>query len=96
MKQNKPKRKGAAVDFFGRALEVPSSALGSDGKTEIIGNREATVDGCRCVVEYGSDKITLNIGRGNISFFGSDLEIASLQGWVAVIKGIIVRVEFSL
>lgn len=96
MKRSTKQHKTKAVDLLGRALEVPSAALGRDGKIELIGNREATVDGCRCVVEYGEARITLNIGRGNITFHGSDLEITSLSDRIAVIRGLIGRIEFSL
>lgn len=90
------KRSKCSMDFLGRALDIPVCAISSQGKTEIIGNNEASVDGCRCVAEYYDNKISLNIGRGNITFIGSDLEITSLQGSVATIRGIIARVEFSL
>lgn len=96
MKRSEAKRKTKAVDLIGRALEVPSAAFGGDSKIELIGNTEATVDGCRCVVEYNDTKIILNIGRGNLSFHGSDLEIASLNDRIAVVRGLIARMEFAL
>ena len=91
-----PEKPRSKIDLIGRTLEVPSAALLRDAKTELIGNREATVDGCRCVAEYSDTKITLNIRKGCVSFLGSGLEISSLGGNVAVISGLIATVEFSL
>lgn len=95
-KTPKFKKLRSPVDLIGKTLELPSSAIARDGKTEIIGNREATVDGCRCVVEYSDVRITLNNGCGNITFVGTDLEITSLGCRVAVIRGVIASVEFSI
>ena len=95
-KYHPPQKPHSKIDLIGRTLEVPSAAILRDAKTELIGNREATVDGCRCVAAYSDTKITLNIGRGCISFLGSGLEISSLSGNVAVISGLIATVEFSL
>ena len=85
-----------AIDFLGRSLELPESAIAKMGKTELIGNCEATVDGCRCVVEYSDEKIIFNIGKGNIKFCGSELVITTLSGNIAAIKGIISSVEFVI
>ena len=85
-----------AIDFLGRSLELPENAIAKMGKTELIGNREATVDGCRCVVDYSNEKIVLNIGSGNIKFCGSDLIITTLSGNIAVIKGLIASIEFNI
>lgn len=95
-KMPKLNKKTTKVDLIGKTLELPTSAIGRDGKIEMIGNKEATVDGCRCVVEYSDIKITLNIGSGNVTFIGSDLEISSLSAGVAVVRGIVASVEFFI
>ena len=78
------------------SLGVPLAAIARCPKIELIGNREATVDGCRGVAEYGDAAIRLNISGGSICFFGTDLQITCLYSNEATIKGFICNVEFCL
>lgn len=96
MKQNSRKQGIRSLDFLGRAREPEPIPLCGDSKIEIVGNRAVTIERCHCVVEYGDAKITLNIGRGNITFCGSDLEIISMLDGVVMLQGILASVEFSL
>ena len=78
------------------AVGVPLAALSSCPKIELIGNREAVVDGCRGVAEYSDNVIRLNISGGSICFFGSNLEITCLYSNEATLKGIITNIEFCI
>ena len=84
------------VDFIGQALELPPGALGKGAHIELSSNREATVDGCRGVMEYEESRIKLNIGTGTVTFSGRSLEITNLLGSQAVIAGFITGLEFTM
>lgn len=57
--------------------------------------RECLVDGLQSIIEYSSDKITLNLGKQVITFFGDDLRINSFTREGAVVEGNIISMEFS-
>lgn len=78
------------------AINVPLAAMDRCPKIELIGNREAIVDGCRGVAEYGDNAIRLNISGGSVCFFGKNLEITCLYSNEAIIKGAISNMEFCL
>ena len=90
----KPPR--AKVDLLGKALELPPGALGKGAHIELSSNREATVDGCKGVMEYEECRIKLNIGSGSVTFCGRGLEITNLIGNQAVIAGFITGLEYTM
>lgn len=57
--------------------------------------RECLVDGLQSIIEYSSDKITLNLGKQVITFFGDDLRINSFTREGAIVEGNIISMEFS-
>lgn len=57
--------------------------------------RECLVDGLQSIIEYSSDKITLNLGKQVITFFGDDLRINSFTREGAIVEGNIMSMEFS-
>ncbi len=61
---------------------------------EIFGNREATVNGCKGVLQYDDGIIRMNTGKYTIRFTGKNLSMTSLGLEQAVIKGRILEVEF--
>ena len=93
LRLEKPRSK---VDLIGRALELPPGALGKGAHIELSSNREATVDGCKGVMEYEQERIRLNIGTGSVTFTGRSLEITNLMGSQAVIAGFITGLEFTM
>lgn len=84
------KRKNAAV------AGVPLAAVSGCPKIELVGNREATVDGCRGVAEYGEELVRLNISGGSVCFFGAGLEITRLYANEATVRGYIRNIEFCI
>ncbi len=90
-------RKGSrAAEYIGRALEMPPGTLSRTCNMQIAGNREVLVDGCRGLVEYGDEKIRINVGNGIVQFVGRGLEIKSLSSTSVVIVGYIMSVEFEM
>ena len=79
-----------------RAADVPIAAVSGCAKIEMMGNREATVDGCRGVAEYSDTVIKLNISGGSVSFSGDGLEITCLYRSEATVRGNIRSVEFCV
>jgi len=61
---------------------------------EIFANKEATVEGCKGVLQYDDGVIGLNAGKYTIRFTGTNLSMTSLGLEQAVIKGRIMEVEF--
>ena len=59
-------------------------------------NREASVDGCRGVVDYYDDRIKLSIQGGSVTFFGQGLHITSFTENSAVLSGRLQNIEFQV
>ncbi len=75
---------------------MPVSATGGKVKLEIHSNRQAIVEGCKGVIEYNSDLVTLKCGKQTVSFLGANFEITSFFDETIVICGRISSVEFSM
>lgn len=84
-----------AAEMIGEALELPPATLSRAAHIDMNGNREALIDGCRGVIEYGEEMIKVNTGSGPIKFCGRSLELKSLSGDQAVVCGYILSVEFG-
>ena len=78
-----------------RALEWPAGTLGGGARIELHADREATVDGCRGILNYSDEAVRLNIGSGAVTFYGQGLTIRTLTDREAVLVGRIRRVEFN-
>lgn len=71
--------------------------IGALGSSIILfGNREASVEGCRGVVDYYDNLIRLKVHDGTAVFNGQSLEIVSMTEEATVIKGIIGSVELDM
>ena len=82
------------LDSISRSLDLPQDAVSGYAHIEISGNREAIIEGCQGVLEYGDSVISLNTGRLTVRVCGCELTIISMQNGQAVIKGIITGVEY--
>ena len=77
------------------AMDLPVEAFAKNARIELISNREATIDGCRGVLEYTPESIRVNIGHITVRFSGRGLELRSLNDHEAVITGFIAGVDFA-
>lgn len=59
------------------------------------GNRELQLEGCKSIIEYGDEKIQLNLGKGTVALLGKNLSITSLNSNEMLILGKISTVEFT-
>ena len=79
---------------FAKKLDMPSNAFGG-AQIELISNREASVEGCRGVIEYSDTEITVNLGDVIATFLGSSLKMRCMTATGAVIEGNISTVQFK-
>ena len=82
-------------DKFLASLELPPLAIGDCASIELSGNTAATIEGCRGIIEYGTEKIVLSLGSMSVSFGGIGLEISSFDGENALISGSFSCIEFN-
>ena len=76
-------------------LEEPAAAFLSQGRVELLGNRQAVVEGCRGIIEYSDSCIRLSTPRLILKFTGTGLEIKALTDTSAIVEGTILSVEYS-
>lgn len=63
---------------------------------EVNGNREAVVEGCGGVLEYGDDVVRVKAGKMVLRFTGRGLEIKCLTADSLVVVGFITGIEFLM
>lgn len=81
-------------DKFLASLEMPALTVGNCARIELSANTCASIEGCKGIVEYGEDKIVLNLGSVSAAFCGSGLEICSFDGENALVSGMFSSIEF--
>lgn len=82
------------MESITRNLDLPQDAVSGYAHIELSGNREAIIEGCQGVVEYGDNLISLNTGKLTVRVCGCGLTIVSMQNGQAVIKGTITGVDY--
>lgn len=88
--------KPSAGERITQALDIPPIAASGVAHIELMGNREAIVDGVCGVVEYEENIIRLNTGKSMVKFTGKGLAIQVFTQNQAMIAGYIASVEFVL
>ncbi len=76
-------------------LGFPQTVSASAPDIHIEGNREISVEGCRGILEYENDRITLKLKHRNITVTGQRLTMRSFFGSHIRIIGIISSVCFE-
>ncbi|MBQ8027250.1 MAG: YabP/YqfC family sporulation protein [Clostridia bacterium] len=74
---------------------LPKQAFDGYAQIELTGNEEAVIDGCKGIIEYSDEKITLNLGKICAEFSGSGLEMKTFEYEQAIIKGTFINIGFS-
>ena len=92
---NRKAKSEKIIDSISRSLDIPADAVFGCAHIELSGNREAIVEGCCGVLEYGDNFISLNTGKQTVRICGCDLTIVSMQNGQAIIKGIITGLDYS-
>lgn len=87
-------REQGAKTTLAKLLELPESTLAGGVHIELHGNREAIVEGCGGVLEYGEGIIRL-VGSGMVvKFTGRELAIGGMDRSSTVVSGRILSIEF--
>lgn len=68
----------------------------ADSRVELLSNKEATIEGCKGIMDYERNYIKLNIGSGTVAFFGKDLYAYSYSGDTVILRGKISSLEFCM
>lgn len=89
-----PGRAENIMESISRSLDLPQDAVSGYAHIELSGNREAIIEGCQGVVEYGDTLISLNTGKLTVRVCGCGLTIVSMQNGQAVIRGTITGVDY--
>ncbi|WP_101697696.1 YabP/YqfC family sporulation protein [Clostridium minihomine] len=76
------------------AVSTPPSSLLSGFRLEIKGNREAVLEGCGGVLEYGEDTVRVRAGKMSVRFTGRDIKIKCLTADSLVVEGYLTGLEF--
>lgn len=75
--------------------DLSAIAMAGLTKTEITGNREVIIDGCKGILEYDEGVVKINTGSLVVKITGANLTIISMNSDQAVITGDIAGAEFS-
>ncbi len=75
-------------------LEMPPLTMKSCARIELSGNRAASIEGCKGIIEYSERQIILNLADSRIRFCGFNLEISAFDSESAAISGQITGLEF--
>lgn len=76
--------------------KLPIGIYSSLPITEIIGNREVTIEGSTGVLKYESDNIKVNTGQMVISLEGRGMELKFFSSSSLIIEGNILKIEYIM
>ena len=74
--------------------EVASSIVKTQSRIEMIGNKEAIIEGCNGVIEYDNFIIRIATKHQEIRFVGDNLQLKCLTNENIIISGFIKNIEF--
>ena len=95
MKRNAKRAWSNFSEKLNDSLEIPQTAEAHTAQIELIGNREAVVDGCRGILQYEDAVVRIAAGELVVRFTGSDLCICTMQAGQTRITGVIAGVDFT-
>lgn len=73
---------------------ISEDFIPSGPRVEIFSYKEAIIEGCKGILEYGDEYIKLNVGFGSVAFSGNGLYAQSFNGDSIVLRGKIASVEY--
>ena len=92
-KKREPEAPYQIESRISRMMDVPMSLLPEVFQLEFSGNREAVLNGCSGIREYGEGVTTAGAGKVWVKFCG-DIRIRSMTEDSIVIEGVIQSVSF--
>jgi len=90
------KRKGAIGQKAFHVLELPPGVLSDTAHIELIGDKEASIEGVKGVIAYEPNEVKLNIGQKILRFTGLNLCLKCLTDESAIVVGEIKSLEFLM
>ncbi len=78
-----------------RAMDFPGGTLAKTALVELEGNRRAVVSGCRGILAYTEDCISLRVPEGMLTFYGQAMEVNCLTADGVTVVGLLQRIEFT-
>ena len=87
--------KQSPASKIARVLDIPQNVLSAMPAIDLMGNKEAIVEGCKGVLEYEEDIVRLNLGDMILKFTGRDLVLKCMTSEGVVVNGYILSVEFQ-
>ena len=94
--RGKTEKKEKLSGRFAEWLDIPGNVLCAGCYLEMRGRNFARLMGCRKIVMYTPECITLGLGRGCVSFYGRRLVCTSYHAGSVEIDGVIDRVDFGV
>lgn len=70
------------------------AALSAKTHIELCGNREAVVEGCCGILEYGGDTVRVRTRERTVRFSGRGLAIRCMTEDALVVTGCILKIEY--
>lgn len=89
------RRKKEFFTRFGERLDVPREALPGGFGFSMSGQNELTVRGCRRILSYGADCISLSLGKVALLVEGAELLCTVFEAGDVTIQGRISKVSFE-
>ena len=83
------------LDNVSSMLEIPQGILSRNSQIILTSNKEVVVDSCKGILEYSDSLIRFNCGSLVVKICGENLELSSLTPEQAVVRGLIVTLEFE-
>lgn len=88
----KHRLKSAVSEFAAELFETPSAAVPGGWSVTLTDGREAYVTGCRAILSYGDEMITVDVGEAVLSITGQGLDIVRYCDGEITVRGDILSV----
>ena len=94
-KNNEKKGKATLLEFLSVKAELPSDALAGETRIELRGRNLLFVQGCRRILKYSPELISLEVKGDSVSIAGERLVCTSYHAGGVSVEGRIVSLSFS-
>lgn len=72
---------------FSKFLDIPPTLISSEPAIELWGNKQITIEGCKGILEYGENLISVSCGKYAVSISGIGLELKNMTENSCMITG---------
>lgn len=96
MKQKNKQSLKRSVLKIGYGIDYPLDAAMDVPSVRIIDRSIAVIEGCKGLVDYRQDRVTMDLGEHTVTFYGSDLVLETLCKGSMNITGIISSAAFDI